>query len=72
MISSNGSDYYAYILLYFNGILYIHHNANSVLTKIDKYFKLKTDSVRETAMYLGAKVRLTKLKNGVCYWALIP
>ena len=36
---SDGTEYYAYILLYFYDILCIHHYANSVLTQVDKYFK---------------------------------
>ena len=37
-------------------------------TKVDKYFRLKPDSIREPDMYLGAKVRPMKLGNGV--WTL--
>ena len=53
---SDGAEYEAYILLYVDDILCIHHNAESVLTKVDKYFNLKPVSVRETYMYLGSKV----------------
>ena len=44
-------------------------NAN-VLTKVEKYFKLKTDSIGDPDMYLGAKLRPTNLENGVWAWAL--
>ena len=69
---SDGAEYYAYILLYVDDILCIHHDAEIVLTKFDKCFKLKPDSFGEPDMYLGAKVRLTKLENGLWAWALIP
>ena len=49
---SDVAEYYAYTLLYVDDILCIHHDAESVLTKVDKYFKLKPDSVGETDMYL--------------------
>ena len=62
---SDGSEYYAYILLYVDDILCIHHDAESVLLKVDKYFKLKLDSIRKLDMYMGAKIRLIKLDNGV-------
>ena len=69
---SLGSEYYAYILLYVDDILCIHHYFESVLTKVDKYFKLKPDSIREPDMYLGDNVRPMKLENGVWYWDLSP
>ena len=62
---SDGSEYYTYILLYVNDILCIHHDAESVLTKVDKYFKLKLDSIGEPDMYLVTKLRLMKLENDV-------
>ena len=71
VISSDGDEYYAYILLYVDDILCIRHDAESVITKFDKYFKLKPDSVGEPDMYLGAKVRPMKLENGVWAWILI-
>ena len=42
--ASDGVKYYAYILLYVDGILVIHHDAEAVLLRIDKYFKLKAGS----------------------------
>ena len=56
VIPNDGSEYYAYILLYVDDILCIHPYAEIILTKVDKYFKLKTDSVDEPDMYLGSKV----------------
>ena len=41
-------------------------------TKVDKYFKLKPDSVGEPDIYLVSKVRLIKLENGVWAWELNP
>ena len=69
---SDGAEYYAYILLYANDILCIHQNTESFLIKVDKYFKLKPDSIGDPDMYLESKVRPTKLDNGVWAWALSP
>ena len=52
---SDGAEYYTYILLYIDDILCIHHNAESVPTKVDKYFKLKPDSVGELDIYFGSQ-----------------
>ncbi len=46
--------YYAYILCCVDNILCIHHDALSVLTKIDKYLPLKLTSVGNPDIYLGA------------------
>ena len=65
---SDGADYYAYILLYVDDILCIHYDPESVLAKVDKYFKLRPDTFREPDMYWGSKVRPMKLENVV--WAV--
>ena len=69
---SDGFDYYPYTLLYVDVILWTHHDADSVLMKVDKYFRLKPDSVEEPDMYLGSKLRPTNIENGVWAWALSP
>ncbi len=48
-------------------ILCIHDDPDSVLAQIDKYFLLKSDSVGEPDVYLGAKLKLMQLENDV--WA---
>ena len=72
VIPSDGTKYYAYILLYVDDILCIHHDTKSVLAKVDKYFQLKPDSIRDPDMYLGDKSAPMKLDNGVCSWDLSP
>ena len=56
VIPSDGAEYYGYIHLYVDDILCIRHDAESFLTKVDNYFKLKVDSVGESDMYWEAKV----------------
>lgn len=68
----DGTRYYAYILCYVDDILCIHHDAMSVLNKINEYLPLKPDSVGDPDIYLGAKLRQTRLENGVWAWALSP
>ncbi len=48
----------------------IHNNPDSILTQIDKYFLLKPDSLCELDFYLGAKLKLMQLDNGVWAWGL--
>ncbi len=59
-----------YILIYVDNILCVHNNPDSLLTQIDKYFLLKPDLVGEQDVYLGAKLKLMQLKNGVWTWGL--
>ena len=64
--------YNSHILCYVDDILCMHHDALSVLGKINKYLPLKPDSVGDPDIYLGAKLRQTRLSNGVTAWALSP
>ena len=69
----NGPEkYYSYIVIYVDDILCIHDDPDSILTQIDKYFLLKPDSVGELDVYLGAKLKLMQLENGVWAWGLSP
>ena len=51
-----GFNYYAYVLIYVDDFMFIHNDADSLLRMIDKYFKLKTSSIGEPYIYLGAKL----------------
>ena len=53
----NGTRYYTYILCYVDDILCIHHDAMSVLSKINEYLPLKPDSIGDPDIYLGAKLQ---------------
>jgi hypothetical protein len=64
--------YYANIQCYVDNILFIHHDALSVLTEIDKYLPLKPTSVGDSDIYLGAKLKETQLPNGIYAWGMSP
>jgi hypothetical protein len=51
--------YWAYILIYVDDILCVHHDPWMSLDHIDKYFKMKPGSIMDPTFYLGAR-----LKNG--------
>ncbi len=67
---SDGHKYYAYALLYVDDILVVHHDATLCLRQIDKYFKMKPNSIGDPDFYLGAKLRQTRLPNGVFAWGM--
>ena len=69
---SDGHKYYAYVLLYVDDALCIHHDPLSVLDRIDTFFKFKTGSIGDPDIYLGAKLRRVTLPNLVEAWAISP
>ena len=69
---SNNHKYYSYVLLYVDDVLCIHHDGESTIKIIDKYFKMKDGSIGDPDLYLGAKLRKTRLPNGVEAWATSP
>ncbi len=69
---SGSEKYYSYTLIYVDEKLCIQDDPDSVLVWIDKYFPLKPDLVGEPDLYLGAKLKLMQLENGVWAWGLSP
>jgi hypothetical protein len=64
--------YYAYILCYVDDILCVHHNPMSVLNLINGHMPLKPSLVGDPDIYLGAKLKMTRLDNGIWAWRLSP
>ena len=70
-IKSDGSTYYAYILLYTDDALVIGENAERILRQeLGRYFMLKEKSIGPPTIYLGGQVRQVELENGVKAWAV--
>jgi hypothetical protein len=63
--TDDGMLYWAYILIYFDDILCVHHDPDTPLAKLDEYFKMKEGSIQVPTFYLGAKLKKTLLPNGV-------
>jgi hypothetical protein len=51
-------------------ILCVHHAPGSPLAKLDEYFKMKEGSIQVPTFYLGAKLKMTVLPNGVVGWGM--
>jgi hypothetical protein len=62
--------YYAYILCYVDDILCVRHDPMSVLNLINGYMPLKPSLVGDSDIYLGAKLKMTRLENGIWAWGL--
>jgi hypothetical protein len=66
----DGVKYWAYILIYVDNILYVHHDPGMSLAQIDKYFKMEPGSIMEPTFYLGAKIKKTVMPNDVVAWGM--
>jgi hypothetical protein len=66
----DGVLYWAYILIYVDDILCVHHEPGSPLAKLDEYLKMKEGSIQFPTFYLGAKLKKTVLPNGVVTWGM--
>ena len=52
-----GFIYYAYVIIYVDDVMVIHHDVYSVLRIIDKYFKINPSSIGDPDIYLGANLK---------------
>jgi hypothetical protein len=66
----DGVSCWAYILIYVDDSLCVHHDPGSPLAKLDAYFKMKEGSIQVPAFFLGAKLKKTVLPNGVVAWGM--
>ena len=69
VMPDDGFIYYEYVLIYVYDVMVIHHDADSVLRIIDKYFNLKPNSMGGPDIYLVEKLKKIKLENEVWAWA---
>ena len=67
--ASDGAKYYAYLFLYVDDCLVIHHASDIALHELDCFFKMESGSIWDTNMDLGAKIRNIVLENGREVWA---
>jgi hypothetical protein len=68
----DGFKYYAYVLLYVDDALVIHHDGMAALREIDYYFRMKPESMGNPDLYLGCKLRKFTMPNGVEAWVNSP
>jgi hypothetical protein len=60
--------YWAYILIYVDDILCVHHDPGMPDAKLDSSFKIKKGSIQVPTFYLGVKLKKTVLPNGMVDW----
>jgi hypothetical protein len=68
--TDDGVLYWAYILIYVDDILYVHHDPGYPLEKRDEYFKMKEGSIQVATFYFGAELKKNVLPNGAVAWGM--
>ena len=66
--NSYGTECYDYMLLYANDFLAISEAPKEAVLHIDKFFKMKPNSIAPSDIYLGCKVKKIRLPNMVKAW----
>ena len=66
--STDGQDYYEYILLYVDNCLCISENPKPALLQFKKYFPIKPASLGPPKTCIGGTVSKIQLPNGVHAW----
>ena len=51
-----GTESYAYVLVYVNDILHLHHCPDTFMNRLVELYRLKDGSVGEPNRYLGANI----------------
>jgi hypothetical protein len=64
----DGMLYWAYIFIYVDDILCVHHDNGMSITKFGEYVKMKEGSIQGPTLYLGAKLKKTVLPKCVIAW----
>ena len=57
-----------YVLIYVDDVLVIGDDLEEVLKLMDKYFGMKPGLLFDPNIYLGARVKLMALPNGIMTW----
>lgn len=66
----DGVEYYAYVLVYVDDLLHLHHDPKLFMQSLEEKYRLKDDSVGEPDRYLGANVEKVQLEDGRITWSM--
>mmetsp|Transcript_15996 Transcript_15996/g.23839 ORF Transcript_15996/g.23839 Transcript_15996/m.23839 type:complete len:1130 (+) Transcript_15996:7540-10929(+) len=64
-----GEEYYAYVLVYVDDLLHIHHDPEAFMKELKGVYRLKDDSLGPPTRYLGANVEKVQLEDGSVAWS---
>ena len=70
MITSDGIDYYAYILVYVDNILIIDKNSGQFMDLLKDTYTVKPSSIGEPKIYLGADINKVYYSDNPYAWSM--
>jgi hypothetical protein len=68
--TDEGVKYWAYVLIYVDNILCVHHEPGTSLAQIEESFKMKPGSIMEPTFYLGTNLKKNVMPNDVVAWGM--
>ena len=69
--NKEGYKYWAYMLVYVDDCLLVHHDPGLVMEELKSRYKLKNDTYGEPTRYLGANVEKYQVPlTGQSYWSM--
>ena len=66
----DGAEYIAYVLVYVDEVLHLHHNPDTFMDHLAEVYRLKDGSVGEPKRYLGANIEKVQLDYGSVSWPI--
>ena len=66
----DSTEYYAYVLVYVNDVLHLHHDLDTFMNCLAEVYRLKDGSVGEPDRYLGANIDKVQLYDGSVAWSM--
>lgn len=68
MTKSDGTEYYAYILVYVDDVLIVDHNPKQFMSQLESLFTIKEGSIGPPSVYLGANIQKVESRSGGDCW----
>ena len=68
-VKPSGEEYWAYMLIYVDDCLHIHHDPDIDMTVLNGFYRLK-DGVQSPDRYLGANLEKVQLEDGSTAWSM--
>ena len=66
----DGTEYYAYVLVYVDDVIRLHHDPDTFMNRLSEVYRLKDGSVGEPDRYLGANIGKVQLDDGSVSWSM--
>ena len=64
----DGTEYYAYVLVYVNDVLHLHHDPDTFMNRLAEVYRIKNGSVGQFNKYLGANIEKLRLDDSSVAW----